>query len=531
MTTADASDELRPSFDTPPPIKKNSKKKKKGNRCTKTGCGCKKPDCDHECCMARRESQKDIQLTLLSEALRQAQPNTPAFLAISGCLTKCGFKSPAAQDDVNDGDDADSGGSKPPVAVAAAADLVAITALREEMRSTQSLQIAARRQERKLTRILERIVPLETSNDAALAMEFLYNTQYEATSTDMDLTFQTADAQCRVARFNKTLREAPRTRAGWDDACHKIVVSISDHYLTTAKSTLNKCFVQGRLEDPTQYADRVLHRIDVYNYFARIVGKKADMEELTRTWIMGLHQELRPFVWPKVSAGSGNNIREALKLAKSTHESMGLGQAQPAPMHQLGQAQPAPMHQLGLQEDPPAPAMDGALLQQIMEHHTTTMAQMIEERLQAFKPSDGFNQPTKFPCALPRCKGALHRFVDCPHKQECRHCPKYGHHSEACFTQRPELRPNFGPLKRGEHGTGARPPYRPVSPSRRHGRDQKGGRDASPKRMDDRDRDRDNGRRGSDQSDRGRDKDRERDRDRSRDRSRDRDRREDHGKR
>ena len=372
-------------------------------------------------------------------------------------------------------------------------------------------QIDSQEQEHRLTRLLASLPRLESSNDVALVMIFLYTTQNEATS--VSLSFEAAIAKCNVTRFATILRGAPRTAEGWQAACTTILTSVDEHFMSSARLSLYKNLRQGHNEDPPSYADRFTHKLEVYNYFAGPRGKTVDEEELTRVWISGLHKATRKHVTVIMSGQSDINIKRALALARAAS---GVDEADTSPLQSLGQV---PAYVPDTPAAPAAPLVDTAFLKQMMEKHSADSLQAMESRLAAatsdmnsrFAQSPG-GAPNELPrgaCAFPGCYGALHRFNNCPNARQCRHCPKYGHHSETCFTK-------YGVPKHMKNNRRNRSPEREDVRDRKN-RDHDRERSSSVTRTRDRDRDRDR------DGDRDRDRDRDGGRDRNRGKGRDND--------
>ena len=349
---------------------------------------------------------------------------------------------------------------------------------------SEGMQATLRSQEREndLNRLIATIQPLTQATDVSLAMNFLYSTQCEAKAGDAELRFKAATNRCSVPRFNKILRDAPITVKGWDAACISVLTSIDRHYLAQAKAALYKEMKQQPAEDPALYADRIMYRTDVYKHFAELGKKTVDDEELTRKWILGLSVDsVRQSTSVAMHAMAEYSIEDALAVARVAHTACG---------HLAGVTTP-----LQSFEVPSAPAIDVGYLQQCMSQMEARITDMVTkgstdmaERMALMQAS---GMPTKFPCVMPACNGAMHRWADCPHRTNCRHCSTPGHHSEACYKQHPHL----------DHRR-QKEPYRPKPAFNR-------GRERSPPRRRPADRDR--------SPDRRRPEDRERDRPRDRD--------------
>ena len=341
----------------------------------------------------------------------------------------------------------------------------------------EGMKNSVRSQEREndLTRLISTIQPLDQAADASLAMNFFYRTQCEAKAGDIELRFKAAIHRCQISRFSKILRAAPHTAKGWDEACIAVLLSIDRHYLASAKVALWKEMNQRDNEDPSIYADRVLFRADVYKHFAELVGKVVDEAEVARKWIEGLvPRSVRQSASVAVHNMSVYTITDALDVARVAHAS-GVSELKEA----------APLQSLG----PTPPGIDAGYLQQCMSQMETRMADMVSQgnsdmfdRMALMQTS---NATTKFPCVAPACKGALHKFKDCPVRAQCRHCPTPGHHSEGCYKQFPRL--DHRPMDQRSGGND----YRTRDRTNR-GRDQDRGRerDRSPDQRKTRERER-----------------------------------------
>jgi hypothetical protein len=407
-------------------------------------------------------------------------PGTPAYKVITREMAMKGFE------------DADEGGGldlNPEFEDASQSGGV-VKILDETMRRT----LESQERQHALTQLRLTVPRLEASSNLGLAMDFLYRIQCDANSDDMELALKAAIAQCGVPRFTVFLRKAEVSRLGWDIACNSILMSIDKHFLHTAKASLGREMVQQSSDDPTQYADRVLAQLDVYVYFAGQSGKTVDLEEIARSWVGGLSQTTRVNVSVALSGKASYTIQDALEVARIAHGASTA--AATVPLQSMSQTQ-APY-------TPAVPNIDGAFLKQVVDD---ALAQAtagvdnalaisnarLEARIAALQtaytpahggypstqaPSLGSGLPTKFPCAFPACKGALHRFVDCPYKKQCVHCPKKGHHSEGCYKEFPGLS-HFDKAPYGSPSKRERSPDRRDHRSRSRGRSRERDRDRS----------------------------------------------------
>jgi hypothetical protein len=373
-------------------------------------CVCADANCGHHCCAIVRDHTRKTNLGKLARAREIFSPGTPAWKDVTRQMVSYGHD--ASDDECRDLEDEFSRVSPPdPVA--------ALTAgLDKTLRSQE--------REQDLNRLVATIPALNRATDANLAMKFFYSVQCEARADDAELRFKAAIQKCTVPRFTRILRACDYTVTAWDSACEKILRSIDTHYLASAKASLTKAMTQHDTEDPSLYADRVMMSIDVYRHFAGLANKTVDAEELARAWVNGLANDtVRMSASVAVSARTTYDIVDALEVARVAHSSC-------APVARDG----VPLKSAV----PAAPEMDNTFVQQYMD---TAVSQM-EARLAAMTAESSgrtmtgsVGAPTKYPCVAPVCKGALHRFVDCPVRQQCKHCPRPGHHSEGCFTAYP----------------------------------------------------------------------------------------------
>jgi hypothetical protein len=366
-----------------------------------------------------------------------------------------------------------------------AAEQNTVQVLGENMRKTRE----STEREHALTRLISTVPRLAAASDLGLVMEFLYRIQCDANG-DTTLALKAAVAQCGVLRFAGILRSAPATKKGWEQACTDVLTSIDQHFMQAAKDALNKEMSQQPAEDPTQYADRVLTKMDVFVYFAAIKNKTVDNQEIARAWVKGLSSATKMSVSVALNMASSYTIQEALAIARIAHDAS----MTPAglPQDSMSSHLQSMAHQ---QFQPAVPPIDGAFLQQVVEGALAKCTAPWEARLAAIEPARYNNRdaritqnaerpaglPTRFPCVFPTCRKALHRWDDCPYKQQCRHCTKPGHHSDGCYDEYPELshfaKRSPNKARRDRDRSPARPRERDQSQDRARDRDRDRDRD------------------------------------------------------
>jgi hypothetical protein len=422
-----------------------NKVKKKKNACRTAKCECAEDDCTHTCCNQRRAHEKYNTLITLTAARACLTPRTPAHKLVTVEMEKYGYERTDAEGDdysSSDEDEQDEDGRPMDLAdefdkcdelaredkIGAALER-SITQQAEGMRQQQQSQ----EMENALTRLLASLPTLETANDIEKAMSFFHKIQAEAESETMELAFKAALGRCRISRFNTILRTGERTPAGWKAACITIMKSIDRHFLSSAKKALNAGMKQKGGEDPMQYADRVMSHLEIYTFFANIMDKVVDTEEAARAWVDGLERGIGKIVSVSLGQLAHYTIKQALEMARDAY---GAGPSDDIPPTQLNQMKGS--------DSPSVPAMDGVLIQQMLDQQAQSLSQMMDRQLgehmdkirtptRHTPPPNLPPQFTKFPCPAPKCAGDRHRYYDCPNKQRCVHCSRPGHHSEACF--------------------------------------------------------------------------------------------------
>ena len=451
-------------------------KKTAKNPCKAASCTCTDDFCVHKCCSLMRErARRALILTLVATRSRFTQ-GSPAHVGITKELRDSGWK-PTTQEAAET--------SNLTHEFNEAAEQSAATAIAEGLKQ----QRESTELEHELTRLVASLPSLESANNIGLAMTFFFRVQSEAKGTTMELAFKAAETRCKVPRFLALLRVAHRTRAGWDKACHDVMKSIDDHYLSGAKQAITKGMVQARGEDPTLYADRILTMIDTYTYFASIQGRSVDIEEMARVWVDGLDAGISMTVCVALAGEATYTIKRALNAARVAHNAWVRTNGGITPLQALHHG-PSPLQALhsgtpilqipAAHTQPVAPPMDAALIQKMFDDQTAQAdrryddqaahIQSMEVRLESRLEAPPGVQYTRFPCVFPACRGALHRWDDCPNRRDCRYCRKPGHHVEACFVKYPHMAPPS--MRNSPTKAAARPWSKPSnryqSPPRNH---------------------------------------------------------------
>jgi hypothetical protein len=393
-------------------------------------CLCTDSACDHWCCAATRERRNRATLVHMTVARDALVPFSPAYRELSRQMERYGHE--PSSDDRDEASDLTSQFNE-------AAMQSAVQVMGENMRDTRQSQ----EREHALNRLLASVPRLVTASDLGQVMGFLYRIHCDAPSLDMALALQTAITQCTVPRFSAILRAAPVSMEGWEKACIDVLASVNKHFMQSSKESLMKEMKQYATEDPTQYADRVIAKLDVYVYFAGITRKVVDDQETARAWVAGLDPTTRVSVSVALNAVGSYTIQDALEVARIAYmasaPAVGLQSLEHGPC-----VPQAPIYDSGFLQQ----MIDSAVSQATAGHAASNAA--IEARIAALQPPavgsmlaamapEALGLPTKFPCAYPGCRGALHRFEDCQYKRQCIHCPKWGHHSAGCYTEFPEL--------------------------------------------------------------------------------------------
>jgi hypothetical protein len=450
-------------------------------------CDCTLEACDHWCCAFKRELHRKRVLKKMAKERGALVPRTPEYKALSRQMERFG-KTPSDDDELSPADLAH---------VFDEANQSAVVVMGNSMREARLSQ----EREHNLNRLLKSVPRLTTASDLGLVMEFLYRIQCDASSMDMALALKAAVAQCGVQRFATILRAAPVSKDGWEQACVHVLASINKHFMQSSKESLMKEMKQIAGEDPTLYADRVLAKLDVYVYFAGLTRKAIDDQETARAWVAGLDSTTRMTVSVALDAKVTYSIQDALSVARIAYTASSTNATDSA-LHMLDSSSFVPQ----------APVYDAGFLQQMIETAVSQSAASFDARLASMVPQvaqDSFDAriasmvpqvaqgsinnrvvsmaplgtPTKFPCRHPDCHSAMHRFEDCPNRQQCIHCRKPGHHSAGCYTKFPALSHFTKPTRepyRGAQGRDRSPPDV---------------RDRGRNRSRDRDRDRDRSRR------------------------------------
>ena len=399
----------------------------KKTTCAKTGCNCTKDVCAHDCCISKRKMRLKHELSMLRGTRDMFLPSTPTYKTIENRIAELNNSAilpnadPAVVLDFEPIEDDED--YEPPAT------------LRQQINS-QNKQGELHRNmlnlENKINRLTQMLKPLKTSSIVIDAMTFFYEIQARAPGPDMDLALQVAELLCAIPRFNTILRLSPHTMEGWTIACNTILQSIDNHFLASAKSEILRCMSQGPGEDPQAYSDRVVTKIDAFTYFSAINGKIVEAPEMARHWVDGLDLATRNHVSTILTTYPEYTITSALNLARAYNRSNVLGATTQAPLQTFWAPKPE------------APPMKDLVQQLVTEELRSFKDQLAANTAptttQHNNPTP--NQWTMYPCILPICNGAHHRYHDCPNRQPCRFCPKIGHHSEVCFNNKNRLTTN-----------------------------------------------------------------------------------------
>jgi hypothetical protein len=245
---------------------------------------------------------------------------------------------------------------------------------------------------------------------------------------DMALALKAAVAQCSVQRFATILRAAHVSKAGWEKACVQVLLSVNKHFMQSSKESLMKEMSQHAGEDPTVYADRVLAKLDVYVYFAVLTEKVVDDQETARAWVAGLDPTIKMTVSVALDAKVAYSIQDALNVARIAYTASTTSTSGGS-LNMIDSSSTVPQ----------APVYDAVFLKQMVDSAVSQSTASIDARIASMIPQASPPTPTKFPCVHPDCRGALHRFEDCPLKQQCVHCTRWGHHSAGCYDKFPGL--------------------------------------------------------------------------------------------
>ena len=387
-----------------------------------SNCDCISPICWHDCCAARRDRLRMSQLATLTKAREMMTANSPSWKATTQEMVNRGHTTGAnLLNDFNDNAEAPNASTE-----------ALVEGFRQQREGSE--------QEAELTRITARILPLSTPNDAAAAMTFYYTAQTYAQEGDsMALPFKIAFAACAVTRFTGIMRAAARDRAGWNKGCTEVMNSIDRHFMTTAKSAIDRGMVMAAREDPSLYADRILNMLDVYGYFATIVGKGVDEEALARAWTNGLPEKVRLHVAVHIGQAANPTIRDALGVARLAYTPSAPHRAATPLASMIGTEDTG-----GDEAGPVDTAIPAAHLTMLEAVATavTSLSAMVPANTAALAALAAATAPAKEPtCPMRECKGALHRFPVCPNRIVCTNCDRWGHHTIDCRRPRKTSRP------------------------------------------------------------------------------------------
>jgi hypothetical protein len=334
------------------------KRKQPGDVCREVNCDCEDPECNHQCCAIERDSHRSRALNSLSNARDLLPPCSPAYKHITQHMAEKGYvRGPQEQRDLSGELDSarDNGPEKK-------TETSAVSTLNDNMiRNSEYARIA------------EAVTVLDAATDLYKTMTYLYHINREAeghnSDTDMELLFRSAIRSCHSSSLKEKLRSKPQTNAGWKEACLETLTKIDGNFVRLMKLNMKSAMKQEENENPSQYAERCIQKLDMHKYFLNMAGSRVDDADMALDWVGGLLPSIRGDVRKMLVKERTYNIDEALIHARASHDNMDWGQSsEHRPLQNMSPQQPAP-------PGPPPMTME-------------TVERLVAERLQKMTPTE-----------------------------------------------------------------------------------------------------------------------------------------------